>query len=234
MDTKLQLRLNGYSVNDAGHIVCQREGGRYEQERTAIIQIDGGREIVDRLIAVADSPRALIGRSRDGAAVLLFRHDGEHTFTPSILDHHGNVFDLLLNSNHEPLRLAFGCDGLDPSAWVWAKGRSPADVPRDSLPNLTFDLSQDVAVEALKHAREARYIRAEIERTKAFEERRAKYVANLAKPKTAEQLQLEEDEKILEQYAGEVLAWDDPGKPKLDAARARRAQRQRKRSDAAA
>lgn len=41
------LRINGYIVNESGSIASSREGERYEQSRTAIIQIDGGREIVD-------------------------------------------------------------------------------------------------------------------------------------------------------------------------------------------
>src|SRR5258707_5268149 len=95
------LRLNGYIVNESGRIECTREGERYEQSRTAIIQIDGGREIVDRLIAVADSPRALVGRTRDGSAVLLFRHDGGRNFTPYIPGYPAGVLDLVLNSNGE-------------------------------------------------------------------------------------------------------------------------------------
>src|SRR5258708_27452827 len=76
------LRLNGYIVNESGRIECTREGERYEQSRTAIIQIDGGREIVDRLIAVANSPRALVRRTRDGSAVLLFPPDGGAHLSP--------------------------------------------------------------------------------------------------------------------------------------------------------
>jgi hypothetical protein len=240
--------MMGYIVNESGSIVCTREGERYEQSRTAIIQIDGPREIVDRLIAVADSPRSLVGRSRDGSAVLLFRHDsyysgGGVSATNSIRgtdstyasvggggsflarDFGQGVLDLVLSGNGEPLRLAFGGDALDPSAWTWPKGRSPADVPRDSLPNLTGDVCGDIRREALQLGTDAKAAREEAERNKAFEARRAKYIADLAKPKSAEQLLFEEDEKILAQYAGETLAWNDADKPRLDAARARRAQR---------
>jgi hypothetical protein len=222
------LRLNGYIVNDRGHIEANREGERYYQSRAAIIQIDGGREIVDRLIGVADSPRALVGRSREGSAVLLFRRDGEGWFVPDV-NYRGVVgaFDLVMNTNGSPLRLVFGCESLDPAAWSWAKGRSPADVPRDSLPNLTRDVSGDIAREALKHAGDAQAAREEAERNKAFEERRAKYLADLARPKTADELQAEEDEKILAQYANEVLAWNDPDKARLDAARSRFAARRK-------
>jgi hypothetical protein len=223
------LRLNGYIVNESGSIASSREGERYEQSRTAIIEIDGGREIVDRLIAVADSPRALVGRSRDGSAVLIFRRDGERNCIPYIPNHRGNagVFDLALNSNGEPLRLVFGCETLDPSTWTWAKGRSPADVARDSLPNLTADVCGDVAREALSHASDARAAREEAERNREFEERRAKYIADLARPKTAEQLQAEEDNEIITRYANEVLAWNDPDKARLDAARSRFAARRK-------
>ena len=225
MSNTHQLRLNGYIVNDQGHIEANREGERYEQSRVAIIQIDGSREIVDRLIAVTDSARALIGRSREGSAVLVFRRDGERNFLPYNPNHQGAVFDLVMYNNGEPLRLVFGCDTLDPSTWTWAKGRSPADVPRDSLPNLTRDVCDDIAREALKHAGDARAAREEAERNKAFEARRAKYLADLAKPKTAEQLQAEEDDEIITRYANEVLAWNDPDKPRLDAARSRVAAR---------
>ncbi len=222
-----QLRLNGYIVNESGRIDCNREGERYEQERTAVIRIEGGREVVDRLIAVADSPRALVGRSRDGSAVLVFRRDGGRNFIPYAPDHRGaaGTLDLVLNATGEPLRLVFGCEGLDPSSWSWAKGRSPADVPRDSLPNLTADVCQDVAREALKLGTDAQFAREEIERNKAFEERRAKYLVDLAQPKTAEQLQAEADDEITARYANEVLAWNDPDKARLDAARSRVAAR---------
>jgi hypothetical protein len=221
MSNTHQLRLNGYIVNDQGHIEANREGERYEQSRTAIIEIHGDRAMVDRLIAVADSPRALVGRDKGHRAVLLFRRDGERNFIPS----NRGVFDLVMNSNGELLRLVFGCETLDPSTWTWAKGRSPDDVPRDSLPNLTFDVCQDIAREALAVASDARAAREEAERNKAFEERRAKYLANLTKPKTAAQIQAEEDDEIITRYANEVLAWNDPDKPRLDAARARLAQR---------
>jgi hypothetical protein len=237
MSNTHQLRFKGYIVNDQGHVEANREGERYEQSRVAIIQIDGSREIVDRLIAVADSPRALVGRSRDGSAVLVFRRDGERNFLPYNPNHQGAVFDLVMHSDGEPLRLVFGCGTLDPSVWTWitfeqppnklvnVKGRSLLETPRDSLPNLTRDVCDDIAREALKHAGDARAAREEAERSKAFEARRAKYLADLAKPKTAEQLQAEEDDEIITRYANEVLAWNDPDKPRLDAARSRIAAR---------
>src|SRR5258708_26825880 len=77
------LRLNGYIVNESVRIECTREGERYEQSRTAIIQIDGGREIVDPLIAVADSARALVGRTRDCSVVRLMVADCRSTFPPT-------------------------------------------------------------------------------------------------------------------------------------------------------
>jgi hypothetical protein len=182
-----QLRMMGYIVNESGFIECDREGERYEQSRVAIIEIYGGREVVDLMIAVADSPRALVGRHSDGAAVLVFRRDGEKRFEPYV-----------------------------------------SDVPRDSLPNLTADVCDDVAREALGLATDARAAREEAERNKEFEERRAKYLADLAKPKTAEQLQAEADDEIIERYANEVLAWNDPDKARLDAARVRVAARHKK------
>lgn len=225
MDTK-QLRLNGYIVDESGSILSDREGWRYAQERTAIILIEGGREIVDRLLAVADSPRALVGRSRDGAGLLLFRRDGESNYIPYI-DNHRGIYDLVLNNNGAPLRLAFGISSLDPAAWSWPKGRSPADVSRDALPNVTGDVCMDIAREALALASDAKAAREEAERNREFEERRAKYLADLAKPKTAAQLQAEEDDEIMMRYANEVLAWDDPDKARLDAARSRIAARRK-------
>jgi hypothetical protein len=219
------LRLNGYIVNESGFIECDREGERYEQSRVAIIEIYGSREVVDLMIAVADSPRALVGRHSDGAAVLVFRRDGEKRFEPYVSGSTGKVFDLVMNTNGQPLRLVFGVDGLSASTWTWGKGRSPADVSRDSLPNLTADVCDDVAREALGLATDARAVREEAERNKGFEQRRAKYLADLARPKTADELQAEEDREILDRYANEVLAWNDPDKARLDAARARFARR---------
>src|SRR5580700_5457306 len=89
------LRLQGYATDSNGHILCRagvesrvhdRDGWglaatpqaeRYEQTWLAIVRVDvahgDARKISDALIVAADSPRALVGKRRDGSAVLVFK-----------------------------------------------------------------------------------------------------------------------------------------------------------------
>ena len=89
MNTKLQLRLNGYSANDAG-IVCDSGIERFKHELTGILRIEISRDtkearaVVDAVIAAIDEPRALCGRDRRGGGVLLFRV--EQSFSNTAID----------------------------------------------------------------------------------------------------------------------------------------------------
>lgn len=212
MDTK-QLRLNGYMVDDRGHLVCHRDDARFVQERVALIRIDStNREIVDKLIEIADSPRALIGRSRSGA-VLLFKLEGTHSIVPRVLgDNQGlGVFKLADRVSREPLTIAIRSVGesLDVSAYSWPKGRDPLSIRRDSLPALTHDVGGLVMAAAMEFCTWASIV--ELDRQQA--ERVAKFKADLASGAvqilTDEERQAAEDERIVRENAGREIFESD-------------------------
>jgi hypothetical protein len=170
MNTREQLRLNGYSTTAAGHIDCHAAGAarpyggvdiqhpRFEQEHCAVIRVDvieGDRraasELIEALVAAADTPRALVGTSRSGC-VMLFRHDGGDIL-PKLPGHVGGVFELATVGGTVRFNITFGSVGhtLNVSEFNWGK-RSPLDVERDRLPALTHDVSQAVLAAGFKVA----------------------------------------------------------------------------------
>jgi hypothetical protein len=160
IDTKQiqQLRALGYSANESG-IICHRTGkhrDRYLHERCGILKIDlehdfkGGRELVEKLLAVIDEPRSIVGRARNGSAVVLFKA-GEFNVEPTVNNGgQKGVFDLALKATGELVTITCASEGqtLDPTAYTWAKVRSPYDVPRDALALLFDDIGSAVVKEA--------------------------------------------------------------------------------------
>ena len=155
-----RLRELGYSSEDGRVITCHREGGRsnehrYDHERVGVLRIDlerdtrPAREMIEKLIAAADEPGCLVGRSRDGSAILLFRVISEHSDLPYAAE--GGI-SKLISRGGELLTVTCASLGqtVDVDAYSWIKGRDPANVPRDNLAVLFADVGQRVVDAALK------------------------------------------------------------------------------------
>jgi hypothetical protein len=207
------LTMLGYSATAEGHIELQREGVRYVQERCAVIHIEGSHEMVERLLAIADSPRALTGRAKN-SAVLLFKAD-ERNVAPSIQGHRrgDGVFDLALPSGE---RITVSCKSaglLDLSAFTWQKNRSPLEIERDRLPLLTSDISEAVLLEAFKFATWAPSAE-DIAAEAARKERRAKIAAGIASgkinpnPTPEQQLEIDDNKLVAAHEGAEYHEYD--------------------------
>jgi hypothetical protein len=236
-DTKLKLRLNGYSANNAG-IVCTRDAERFKHERTGVLKIEisgdtpKARAIVDGIIAAIDEPRALLGRDRRGGLVMLFRMQ---------MWINTSLVELALRSG-EQINITIGAEGLtvEPDAFTWAKGRSPLDIPRDSLPPLFSEfaeLAQTVAAAA--GALPAKEIERELATEARVNQFKADVAAGRVKLKTeaelAEDAQARSDAEIVAEWKGETVRPDDGGAARsVLAARARHAVRLSKQATAAA
>jgi hypothetical protein len=256
MSNTTQLRLNGYSVNSAGHIECAKGAPehsyqskdpsslRFEQEHVAVIKIDGPRELAEQLIVAADSPRALTGRGR-GGAVLLFRREKGQCIKPSGPTYRGlDVFELMRTDTRERITLTIKSEGMsiDFGAYSWPKGRSPLEISRDSLPILTFDLS-DIAVEAaFKIGCTWAPTEAELEREREREASDAQFRADVAsgkiKLKTEAEIAAEDEARSDEATVAawkdkDVVASDGNGAMLIIAARMRHFWRRKKQTDAA-
>jgi hypothetical protein len=197
------LRLNGYSATAEGHIQCSREGARYVQERCAVVHIEGARELVEHLLGFIDEPRALLGRAKNGAAVLLFRGD-ERNVVPRIHgdDKRNGVFALTTQSGERiTVTCKSGGGALDPSAYTWQRGRSPLEIERDRLPLLCADTVEAVIAEAFKLGCTWAPTAEEIAAEAARQERYAKIAADIASgkliPNPSPEQQLEIDDNAL-------------------------------------
>ena len=159
-NNRTQLRQLGYGVDSDGNIVCHREiersnEHRYDHERCGVVRIDlerdtkSGRELIEKLIAAADEPGCLVGRSRDGSAILLFRVISEHSDLPYTAE--GGI-SKLISRGGELLTVTCASLGqtVDVGAYSWIKGRDPANVPRDNLAVLFADVGQRVVDAAFK------------------------------------------------------------------------------------
>ena len=213
-NTATRLREQGYSVTSDGAIECYRKNPnhdhsraqpdrRYLHERTAVIRLTlardtrGGREVVERIVAAVDEPRALVGRDKRGGAVLLFRLD-EQDIRPSVVGNHGGVFELALRESGELLTVSVECDGatVDVGAYSWK--RSPLETPRESLAPLFADISTRACSAAFELAGPAPSPE-DVAREKAFAERAAKYRADIiaGKVKLSAEEQRRFDDEIL-------------------------------------
>lgn len=225
MSTKHQLRLNGYSVNDAGHIECfrskERGSNRYAHERCGIVRIDvspgyrDARALVDRLIAAIDEPRALRGTARDGSCVLLFRAELVSNETHK----------LALRATGELVAITIGSEGqtVDVDAYSWLKGRSPADVSRDALPPLFADIGK-AAVNAA-YASGCAWV-SQVEQERAADARMADIKSGKIKIPTEEERQAAEDDALVAQYQGVEFGRFDDLRATVHGARYRVANRQ--------
>jgi hypothetical protein len=243
------LRLMGYSVSAAGHIECakgateysyqKREPGslRFEQEHVAVVKIDGSKEVVEQLVAAADSPRALTGKNR-GGAVLVFRREKNQDIKPSDLAYQGrDVFELMHKDTHERLTLTIKSEGmtLDAGSYSWGK-RSPLDTSRDSLPVLTHDLSELVINAAFAAGSTWASI---VEQDRANEQRLEQTRADIAAGRVklhesdAERLEREDGETVAATAGREYVASDGIAAQLIIAARARFARRKKPAADAA-
>jgi len=249
MITRDTLRLNGYSATADGLLDCHGAGAinpyhqsqdhrrlRFVQEHCAVIRIgleDGSkvtREIIEQLISAADSPRALVGRKRDGA-VLLFRHEEGTEILPSIPgDISGGAYKLDMGGERFTLTIKSENQTVDVSAYNWGK-RSPLDVERDRLPVLTSDLTKLVLDAAYKVARTAP-TEAELDSGRAFEARVAKYREDIAagriKDPTPAELAEAADEALDRAHPKDISWQDGILQGLVQQARARIAARRRK------
>jgi hypothetical protein len=229
-DTKLQLRLNGYSVLPGNsHIGCCREGERYAHERVGILKIELSRDtrearaIVDGIIAAIDEPRSLIGRSRNGSAVMVFRLQ---------MWINTSLVELALRSG-EQVAITIGAENLtvELAAFTWQKSRSPLDIPRDSLPPMFpefMDIAQTVAAAA--GALPAKEIERELATEARVNQFREDVKAGRVKLKTeaelADDAQARSDAETVREWQGATVRPDDGGAARsVLAARARHAVR---------
>jgi hypothetical protein len=242
LNTTQQLRLNGYLADPAGGIVCHKEGVRYKQERTAIVHLVGDRELIDKLVECADSPRALVGRRSDGSAVMVFRCEGD--YLPFVAGDtrrtRGNgVFELAQRADGSPLTITIGCEGLGVGVSGYSWTRSPLEIERDRLPVLTSDISQAIVDEAFKldctwieTVKQDREVAARIEKF------HADVAAGRVKVQTPEEIaeehQARADAAMVEANLGRDIGWADGNAAQMIlAARGRHEARQRAKQNAA-
>src|SRR5260221_4456545 len=212
MNTKDTLRLNGYSLDSEGRIACRvgKSGQRFEQTWCAVVSIEvareskDAREIVDALVEAADSPRVIVGRKRDGSAVLLFKcaqkvtdavgdfgtRDGKVRFTITVKSEGGT---------------------LDISDYSWVKERSPLAIERDRLPTLTDEVSKLVTESATGKLRCAPS--ALVKQWQRSYELNAQLAARVAsgefKIPTAQEQEEAEQERLVDENKGrDVGIWD--------------------------
>lgn len=250
-NTTQQLRLNGYLADDAG-LVCHKEGLRYAQERTAVIHLAGDREIIDKLVECADSPRALLGR-RGSAVVMLFRCEGDYLPFVAGDTRRNGVFELAQRSDGSPLTITIRSEGqtVDTSKYSWAPrpvyrlqlgdaaANSPLEIERDRLPVLTSDISRAIVDEAFKlDYTWAEQVKQDREVAARIEKFHADVAAGRVKVQTPEEIaeehQARSDAAMVEANLGRDISWaDGNGAQLVLAARGRHEARQRKQSDAA-
>lgn len=243
-NTKQILRLNGYSANDSG-IICDSGIERFKHERIGFLRITASRDtkpaqaVIAAILDAVDEPRALTGRDRRGCGVIvLFRVDEQF-----ISDTGGFSLAMLTNvslalRSGEEFTLSFSSKGatIDVDAFNWVKGRSPADVPRDSLPPLRLPDFAKIASDA------AWAVGARFPIELASEREADRYSAGLAdgtikvrtEAEVAEDIQAKDDAALVAAYEGADINPQDgnAGKQILDA-RYRHAARQRKQNAAA-
>jgi hypothetical protein len=214
------LRMNGYAVVDE-RIACRAgvearpydpnswrnvDAGseRFADTHLVAIVVDilsgDGRAIVDAILASADSPRALVGRKRNGSAVLLFKCPAGMTGA-NRLEHYGT---------HSGVRftLSIVSEGatLVTEAYDWPKNRSPLEVERDRLPSLTLDVPV-LITEAIKAA--GCVSQSMIEQARQDETDSARY-ATMKIPSAAEEAELA-DLDLVRRFEGQHLTqWDGP------------------------
>ncbi|MGO9994698.1 MAG: hypothetical protein ACLPTF_19575 [Steroidobacteraceae bacterium] len=236
-DITHELRLSGYIADDES-LVCYKDGKRYEQERTAVVRLIGDREMIDKLVEAADSPRALLGRQR-GSAVLVFRSEGDYLPFIAGDTRRNGIVELAQRSDGSPLTIIIGSEGqtVDIQDYKWT--RSPLEIERDRLPVLTSDISQAIVDEAFKldctwieTVKQDREVAARVEKF------RADVAAGRVKIQTPEEIaeaaQARSDASMVEANLGRDINWaDGNGAQLVLAARGRHEARQRAKQNAA-
>jgi hypothetical protein len=226
------LRMNGYRTDADGRIACRAGivprsydpnswrnvdtgSERFADTHLVAIVVDvlsgDGRAIVDSLITAADSPRAIVGKRRNGSAVLLFKcpagmtganrveefgsRDGSLRFTLSILSEGAAV---------------------DVAAYSWDKARSPLEFDHARLPVFTPDVATLVTAAAADECPPWSMV----EQTRQDEADSARY-ATMRIP-TAQEEREAEEERLVAAHEGEYVSAFDGGHA-LEILRARKA-----------
>lgn len=224
-DTKHKLRLMGFAVTTTdGHI---QYDGR-EDEKTAVLRLElerdtsHGRDLIDKLIEAADSPRALLGRSKSGSAVLLFRH-GRNSPAPHINGQSGSTFKLATRDGAVRLTITVASYGtLEVSAYSW--DRSPLDNGLWTLPVLTSSIGE-VVIEAAFTAGCSWAEQVDDELKDA--QRRADIASGKIVLESDEARQAREDDALVARYEGQPLGMFDDARALVRAARFRVAERRK-------
>ena len=163
---------------------------RFEQTWLVAIVIDvhrdskNAREIIDALIVAADSPRALVGRKRDGSAAILYRCP-----PPAMTDVNTSAeYGTRDGSVRFSIEVASEGATVDVGAYSWDKGRSPFEFEHDRLSTFTPDVAA-LVTEAAKARCTAWEL---VERAREDEANNAKY-ATMKIPTAEEQREAEEE-----------------------------------------
>lgn len=222
-----QLKLNGYAVTVDGNSIDAHPGApvsrglvdpapRFQFMRLAIIRFDvergNARDLIEQIIAEADiSPRALVGRKRDGSAVILFRFEKDFPISPNrTADTNDGAYKLAAKDDSARFSLTVKSEGqtLDVSEWTWVKGRSPLEVSRDALPVLTVDVSTAVVEAAREIGTTAFAIEYQRKSDEESEKLRARMVTGEI-PATLQKQADAEDDALVAQYEGQdVNTWN--------------------------
>jgi hypothetical protein len=216
------LKLNGYSVDTQGRIACRAgvearpydpnswrsaEANAQRLEQTWLVAIvvevahGDARSIVDALITAADSPRAIVGRKRNGGAVLLFK-------CPPAMTGANRVEDYGTRDGSLRFSLSILSEGatVDASAYAWDKARSPLEFEHSRLPAFTGEVPK-LVTEAASAAGCTFW--SLIERAREDEANSARY-ATMRIP-TAQEEAERADEELVARYEGQhVSIWDGP------------------------
>ena len=248
MSTRETLRLAGYSSTPEGHVECYREG--HPDECTGVLKIDierdtkAGRELVDKLIALVDQPRALLGRKRDGSVIMLFKCDRPYAVEPHIAGENRRTGIFELATRDGDVCFVVTCKSVDMvvdiSAYTWDKNRSPADFPRASLTLLTADVGERVVEGAFSlGCMWASMVAQERENAARVEQFKRDVKSGKAKllsdAEIAEIYQSRADEETVAAHEGQKLHWSDgPYAQSVLRARARLADFRAKQATAAA
>ena len=240
-----RLRELGYSSDESGNIICHRQGAtlqRFLHERCGVLRIEleqdskAGRELVDKLLTVVDEPRALIGRTRNGSAIVLFQVTT--TDNVALTDRYGNDCSFEFVSSEGAVRFKISCTSdavLNPSEYTWAKNRSPTDVPRNQLAVLFADIGQTV-VDAAKAwgAKDAEIYDEDQKREREWEARKPEIERKMAEGYYSEEAEKQrQDEDLVRGQPEDMGPSDGPMGFLVFAARRRIALRKQAREEAA-
>jgi hypothetical protein len=229
-NTAAALRLAAYSVTAQGHILCHDE--KRPDERVAVLRIDGPREIVDRLLAIVDEPRALLGRNASGA-VLLFKFGRDPVPYIQGNARRDGVFEM---STRDGQKFTITCasDGtIDTSNYTWKNNRSPLEVESFRLPVLTDDIGAAVVRLAFSFATWASIVEDEQKRAARTAEYQRALAAGEIKVLTDAEREAAEDEEIAASMGNDISLSDGPLAVRCIGARKRIALRKQQRAESA-